>query len=1097
MSFFKKKRCVIFFVLLLFAVGCQNLGQPIVSEEERPIINHYLDIPGITQEEIDIIETYQKQAKTFVYGMIPSTESFVDFDGELRGFAPLVCEWLTDIFGITFVPANFSYPDLLGGLKDGSVHFTGHLTPSPENQTIYIMTAPIAQRTAKYFHYLGSIETESDFDDVNDLVFSAVSFAAQDPDLTAFVSVTQKLLENNGTRQFSALYSEGYNDYLKHKFLSKLTAEEIAFIRENPIIPVAAEFDNYPVSFFNERSGLWQGIAFDVLDEVGTLTGLQFKIVNEPTVEFYELLRMTREGEVYVLTEALHSPEREEYFLWAETPLAEIKIALISKSEMPNISINDIYTLRVGQIRGSLYVDLFNKWFPNHPFIYEFDSQDDVFAALVDGDVDVVVNNTIGHLRLINYQELVGYKINYTFDAAKFESTLVINRKNATPLHSIINKAMLLIDVETISGQWLHRSYDYRVRLLEEREQVRRPWIIGASVLVAIIIILILIMYFRNRNAKIRMEELVKIRTSELAYQRTVAVQANQVKSEFLAVMSHEIRTPMNSIMGFAELAQSIEKIPIQAIEYLDRIIDNTKWLLKIVNDILDISKIEAGKMELESVPFDLREVVSRCQSVILPNIKEKGLELSVYAELPPGKMLIGDPVRLYQILLNILSNAVKFTETGTIKLAVSIEEVDENHVEASFSIEDSGIGMSPEQVDIILEPFAQADSSITRNYGGTGLGLTIAKNIIDNMGGTLKVDSEAETGSTFSFKIIFETTEITDEAIEHIAPVIIEKPHFDGLVLVCDDNYMNRHVMNDHLSNVGLRSVVAENGKIAVEKVVERIEKGGLPFDLILMDIFMPVMDGIEAAMNISKLGLKTPIIAVTANMMSDEVDKYLSYGMSDCLGKPFTSQELWHILLKYLTPVGSSEYNEAEQLKRDDKLLNTLLRNFPIDNQDKVNEINEAISLGDIKLAHRLAHTLKGNAGLINKTKLYNAASEVESLLEARMNTPGDIGTDVFKIIKRLDTELAVVLDQLKPLAGELEEEVVEPLDKQQALALLKELQTMLKRKNPGCVNKLAELRAIPDSGELAAHIEKYQFKPALEALRELMEKGGYEDE
>jgi len=385
----------------------------------------------------------------------------------------------------------------------------------------------------------------------------------------------------------------------------------------------------------------------------------------------------------------------------------------------------------------------------------------------------------------------------------------------------------------------------------------------------------------------------------------TKAETANRAKSEFLANMSHEIRTPMNSIMGFAELALDTPENSVtpQVREYLCKIKDSTKWLLNIINDILDISKIESGKLELEHVPFSLEEVFSRCQSVILPIIKEKGLELSVYAEPFIGKKLLGDPVRLYQALMNLLSNAVKFTNSGIIKFSSTAKSSNNGNITVYFEVKDTGIGMNTEQINKVFAPFIQADSSTTRNYGGTGLGLSITKNMVELMGGKLGVISSPGNGSTFSFEIVFDTINVSEESNGSSKPDLLEKPQFDGLVLICDDNPMNQMVVCEHLAQVGLKTVVAENGKIGVEMVQERIQKGEKPFDLIFMDMFMPVMDGMEASAKIIALNTGSPIIAMTANIMTSDLENYKKHGMSDYIGKPFTSQELWSVLLKYLT--------------------------------------------------------------------------------------------------------------------------------------------------------------------------------------------------
>ena len=572
--------------------------------------------------------------------------------------------------------------------------------------------------------------------------------------------------------------------------------------------------------------------------------------------------------------------------------------------------------------------------------------------------------------------------------------------------------------------------------------------------------------------------------TLELKKTAEEAKAANRSKSEFLANMSHEIRTPMNSIIGFSELAVCDEN-PLKTNDYLSNIIKNSGWLLQIINDILDLSKIESGKMELENIPFDLRDLLVSCRTLIMPKVIEKGLTMFFYAEPSIDSKLLGDPTRLRQALVNLLSNSVKFTNSGMIKTRAEMKDTSEDKVTIYFEVSDTGIGITKEQIGRIFEPFTQAQSDTTRKYAGSGLGLTITKNIVEMMGGHLDVESVPGMGSKFSFQVTFNIANKENEEDPSSRVIFgeIEKPTFDGEVLVCEDNSMNQQVIKDHLARVGLKTEIAENGKIGVEMVKTRASAGKKQYDLIFMDIHMPVMDGLEAAKKIFEFNSAIPIIAMTANIMANDREVYISRGMSDCVGKPFTSRELWRCLLKYFKPTKWRKESVSSIEKSDNDLRQKLINDFVRNNSNKYIEITNAISMEDIKMAHRIAHTLKSNAGQLKKTNLQLAAEKIEENLKDGKNlvTPAQM--------KTLKTELEAALSDLTPLVYEPPRpKSADVLDSAQKSALFNELTVLLEEGNPDCLKLLDKLNSIPGSEKLIQLIEAFDFEIALQTLEEL---------
>ena len=502
---------------------------------------------------------------------------------------------------------------------------------------------------------------------------------------------------------------------------------------------------------------------------------------------------------------------------------------------------------------------------------------------------------------------------------------------------------------------------------------------------------------------------------------REIAEESNKAKTMFIANISHEIRTPMNSILGYSELALE-DVIPNTTREYLSRILTNSKWLINVVNNVLDISKIESGLLELDLVVFDIYDLIEQCQYLMLPSANDKKLNLSfnIEASALQGKYLIGDSTKINQVCTNILSNAIKFTENGgAVTVTVIAKELDENNCKLSFEFKDTGIGMNEEQISRVFDSFMQADSSTTRKYGGTGLGLAITKRLLNMMDSDLLVQSTLGLGSKFFFTINLMTVDV--EMYLSSKPtnknMILTKPIFNKEeILVVDDNDMNLGVVCEHLKRVGLTPTIAMNGKEAVDKVKQRIDNGEAPYDLIFMDLHMPIMDGKEAASIITNLNIKTPIVAMSAGIINPTDNMlFANFGSNHYLSKPFTKLEMWQGLLEYFQPINNTNvYRQGSLMHNyivEEELLKELKFLFVKGNQNTIENFTNFLEEGNIRDAYILVHTLKNSALLIDKIQLSNISKEVEALL-SKAELPNS------ELINKLTSELRLVLDELDHL-------------------------------------------------------------------------------
>jgi len=651
------------------------------------------------------------------------------------------------------------------------------------------------------------------------------------------------------------------------------TEDELAFMEEHPVIRLGVDPEFVPFEFISE-DGEYKGITADYVALISEKTGLQFEVVKGLT--WPEVYDMALQGNIDALPAIGETKEREEHFLFSE-PYYYYKRVIVTRDVDTEISgIDDLEGYAVAVQRNSSHHSYLLSYPDVNLSIY--DSVEAALAAIATGTEKAFIGNLATTNFIVRSNGITNLRF-VAFEAEKQHAICFAVRKDWPELVSIINKAVKLIPESeklAINNKWINLDTD-----IDYRPYIRYLSIVGSLI---VVVLSVSFFWIARLRKEIRYRKQIQL---DLEKAKREADKANEFKSNFMARMSHEIRTPLNAITGMSYLLKKTEATLTQSM-YIDRIMQAANNMLSIINDILDFSKIEAGKVELENISFSMDQVIQNVVNIVSYKIEEQGIGFRLTKDPLVPNWFFGDPKRIEQILLNVLNNAAKFTSIGEVSLDVRLVAKENGNYHISFTVKDTGIGMPEEQVNRLFTPFEQGDISINRRFGGSGLGLSIVKNLLDMMGGEIKIYSTPGEGTTF---ILMLTLNVDSEK-EAVCKKALSANHFkDVRVLVLEKTGSNINLIDSYLAGYGMNCELTTSEASAMSMLENANGKFAKPFDLFIIDYDTPAEGGFDFIDRIrgnNKIVKLPKIMMLLPIMREDLFDKLNEHGIDIGIEKP-----------------------------------------------------------------------------------------------------------------------------------------------------------------------------------------------------------------